>query len=127
MTNRIYFPSSDARRKVTVDSITYRRDDGTNRTLEGQDFVTKASAAGSALSLSYIDLTDVDPRAMDFIGGQQAVRGVKGASVAVRVLWNPEAFNLVDDLGVNFSRAEVWARSWRPSITETFLREEETR
>lgn len=124
---RVYFPASDARLKVTVDSISYVRADNSVGTIEGQDFVLQASPVSAGTSLSYLDIADLDPNAAAFVGGGQAVRGVKGASVTVRVLWNPEAFTLGDDQAENLRRVEQWGRSWRPSLTETFLRAEETR
>ena len=50
-----------------------------------------------------------------------AVRRVKGASVAVRVLWNPAVFQLGTDAAENLERFEVWSRNWRRTTTETFL------
>ena len=50
-----------------------------------------------------------------------AVRRVKGASVAVRVLWNPATFTLSSDLADNLSKFERWGREWRRTTVETFL------
>lgn len=49
------------------------------------------------------------------------VRGVRGASVAVRVLWNPQKFTLGSDGVANMNAFDRWGSSWRKSTTETFL------
>lgn len=125
--SRLYFPVSDAGRKITVDSIAYTTGGGQIRSLEGQDFIIRAPKP-SEPTYAYIDLREVDPQADRFntaLG--EPVRGVKGASAMVRVLWNPDAFTLGTDLAANAQRANVWSRGWRRSTTETFLRAEETR
>ncbi len=123
---RVYFPFADVNHKVTVDRITYVRGDGTVHTLEGQDFILRRPRNGDP-TFAYFDVADLDLGATAFVGGSQAVRGVKGASVGVRVLWNPDSFTLGDDQVANIGRVEQWNRNWRPTMTETFLRAEETR
>lgn len=49
------------------------------------------------------------------------VRGVRGASVGVRVLWNPQRFNLGTDATANMAAYDKWAANWRKATTETFL------
>jgi len=132
---RIYFPRADINRKVTIDRITYLADDGSPsgviRTIEGQDFLIGAPKPGDTSSLPYIDLQNLDGNAQRFVtpsdNAGDAVYGVKGASVSVRVLWNPDAFSLTPDGTENMKRVDLWARGWRKSMTETYLRAEETR
>ena len=50
-----------------------------------------------------------------------AVRRVKGASVAIRVLWNPSFFSLTGDSATNMQNLERWGRDWRRTTVETFL------
>lgn len=131
---RIYFPRSDANRKVTIDTIAYRIPGNDAQLLEGQDFVIHPASALDPVNLPYVDITEVLPSNAVFDAAPnfepqfgQPVKGVKGASVAVRVLWNPDSFNLVEDQATNISRLNLWGRGWRRSTTETFLRAEETR
>ena len=50
-----------------------------------------------------------------------AVRRVKGASVAVRVLWNPSFWSLGSDPAENNLKFERWSQDWRRTVVETFL------
>lgn len=125
---RLYFPRGDANRKVTVDSITYQRSDGTLHTIEGQDLLIRPARTGDPIQLPSADLSEIDSAASTFDSTYGfPVRGVKGASVAVRVLWNPDSFSLTNDTAQNMRRLDIWGRGWRRSTTETFLRAEETR
>jgi type II secretory pathway pseudopilin PulG len=57
--------------------------------------------------------TDVDPRA--------AIRDVAGASIRVRVLWNPDTFTMSSDPQVNLTRLNTWGQGYRRNTNETFL------
>ena len=119
---RIYFPKSDSGRKVTIGEVTYRNSVDTYvHTLTGQDFMIK-SRPDPTLNLPSIDLTDVDSNAsgVDFANGIGA-RNIKGASVAVRVLWNPDMFRLTDDPVANMTKLEQWGRGWRKTTNETYM------
>ncbi len=119
---RIYFPVSDNGRKVTVGSVAYLSNaDGFSHSMVGQDFAIK-QRSDPTLNLPSIDLTDVDGSAtgVDFSNGIGA-KGIKGASIAVRVLWNPDFFNLTNDSATNMSRLERWGRSWRRTTNETYM------
>lgn len=125
---RLYFPKADANRKVTIDKIAYFN--GTTAgILEGQDFQIQPARQGDPIQLPSIDLTDIVP-ATRFAGNPGELppaTGIKGASLAVRVLWNPEAFVLTADSPTNISRVDLYNRGWRKSLTETYLRAEESR
>ncbi len=119
---RIYFPQSDNGRKVTIGEVGYRSTaDNFRHSLVGQDFIIK-NRPDPTLSLPSIDLTDVDSAAtsIDFNNGIGA-RNIKGASVAVKVLWNPDSFTLTNDPLVNMSHLEQWGRGWRKTTNETYL------
>ena len=123
---RIYFSNSDNGRKVTVGELTYASSvDNQVHSFVGQDFLIKKGGDPS-LNLPYIDLTDVDPyaTAVNFKNGI-GVRGVKGASVAVRVLWNPTTFRLTPDSATNLSHLNQWAQNWRKTTNETFLQKQD--
>jgi type II secretory pathway pseudopilin PulG len=123
---RIYFPQSDNGRKVTVGEVTYLSNaDAFQHDLLAQDFLVK-SRPDPTLNLPSIDLTDVDPNAtaVSFQNGIGA-RGIKGASVAVRVLWNPTTFRLTPDSATNMTHLSQWQQSTRISTNETFLQKED--
>jgi type II secretory pathway pseudopilin PulG len=119
--HKLYFPWSDLGRKVIVAEMWYRDLDGNLRSLKDQEFQIRASA-NNPFGLPFVSLRDKDSRAdaFDFSNGY-AVRGVRGASLAVRVLWNPETFLLTDDAAQNYRTLERFMRSWRRVETETFL------
>lgn len=127
---RLYFPKSDAGQKVTIDKIAYYDTGGNLQTLEGQDFQIEYKPIDS-LGLPCIDLVDVV--AADHFSGYVStetmppVTGVKGASLRVRVLWNPDAFTFTNDGATNLNRVNLYNRGWRKSMTETYLRAEESR
>jgi hypothetical protein len=134
---RVYFPASEVGNKITIDRLYYHPEaGGAIQALEGQDFTIRAASATEPISLPYIDLTEVLP-GMEFVFNMvpgnaaspslQPVSGVKGASVAVRVLWNPDSFTLTPDGVTNLNRQNQWQRGYRRSVTQTYLRAEETR
>jgi hypothetical protein len=120
-TTRIYFPSVDVGRKVVIGQIYYLDGVGNLKSMQDQDFVVQ-NAPGDPLG-PYVDITSVDPSAavLDFTAYGYAVRRVKGASVAVRVLWNPSFWAIGADPAENNLRFERWSQDWRRTVVETFL------
>lgn len=118
---RIYFPLADVGRKVVIGEIWYRDGGGNLHSMRDQDFVIQNAPLDPFGP--YIDISNVDPNAasFDFATYGYAVRRVKGASVAVRVLWNPSFFGLTADTAENQRRFEQWSRDWRRTSVETFL------
>lgn len=117
---RIYFPGMDVGRKVTIGEIWYFNLAG-RQILRDQDFVITASPA-DPLGFPYIDINTVDANAtgFDFTNGY-AVRTVKGASIAARVLWNPAFFRLGPTPAENMASFEQWGRNWRKTTVESYL------
>ncbi len=119
---RLYFPPSDAGRKVTIGEINYLRSDGSLRQMFGQDFIIRRAGALDNVGLPYIDLAEADANAAQFnFGTGTAARSVKGSSVAVRVLWNPDSFSLTNDQAANIAKLDAWGRGWRRSVNETYI------
>ncbi len=117
---RIYFPVIDLGRTVVIGEIWYQDGGGAVHSLKDQDFVIQNSPADPLGP--YIDITSIDPTAVAFnynLG--YAVRRVKGASVAVRVLWNPNSFSLGADPQDNNVRFARWTQTWKRTLVETFL------
>ncbi len=118
--SRIYFSPSDAGRKVNIGQLRYLGAGNEPKTASGQDFVIRF-IPGDPLGLPCIDISkDIDKnfQAFDFSHGTPA-REVKGASLTVRVTWNPDSFTLSS--GENISRLETWGRGTRHSTTDTYL------
>ncbi len=122
---RIYFPNSDNGRKVTIGEVTYVDGSGVTHDLMGQDFLV-TGGNDATVALPFVDLTSVDPSAqsISFANGFGA-RNVKGASVTVRVLWNPTNFFLTGNSPQNLSSLNRWGQAWRKSTNETFLQKED--
>lgn len=137
---RIYFPRNDVGKRVTIDTIYYRRsgDDLTlaPRELTGQSYLITASTDPMG---PYIDITSIDPDAANIdtpvydSGGtlvsgsyyMYGVRNVKGASISVRTLWNSGYFSLSGNSAKNISEFNKWMGGWRKSQTETYLQRSE--
>ncbi|MBV6458018.1 MAG: hypothetical protein HONBIEJF_01140 [Fimbriimonadaceae bacterium] len=132
---RIYFPWSDVNKKIIIDEVWYY-DSRTGRVdvLQAQEYIIRAPQGGSP-DLPYIDVWEQKLRDQlgsgyvetdvyfDFTNGY-AVRGVRGASVTVRVLWNPTFFKVSRDpadMRDNYLALERWMRSYRRVETTTLL------
>ncbi len=123
LATRIYFPASDAGRKVSFGEIVYRVAGGDYpASIVSQDFVIRPPS-GDPLGLPYIDIREVVPDAarIDVREYGYGARDVKGASVAVRTLWNPDFFRLSNDGAANVGRIDRWMRGYRRSTNETYL------
>ncbi|HRJ25990.1 MAG TPA: hypothetical protein PLO61_00595 [Fimbriimonadaceae bacterium] len=119
---RIYFPQSDIGSKVLIGEVWYRDAGGLPaRVVRDEEFLVQAPQAGQ-LNLGYVDIRDKvsDAVAIDFSNGY-SVRRVRGASMAIRVLWNPATLALTADPVANLRQFEIWNRNWRVSETETIL------
>lgn len=132
---RLYFPWSDVNKKIVIDEIWYY-DSRAGRVdvLQAQEYIVRPPVGG-APDLPYIDIWEQKLRdvlgagysendvAFDF-GNGYAVRGVRGASVTVRVLWNPTFFKVSRnpaDMRENYLALERWMRSYRRVETTTML------
>lgn len=117
---RIYFPRIDVGKKVSIREIWYEDAGGNVFLIQNQDFVLR-SASNDPLG-PFVDITEVAPDAVDFNYSRgYAIRGVKGASVMVRVLYNPSFFTLSNDHQDNLERFDRWGRTWKKNTTDTYL------
>jgi hypothetical protein len=96
MTNqarRLYFTRSEAGKTILLREYWYDVDDDPDNgnTQRGTNGVFRISEVPDATGLVYIDLRDVHPNAVRWDPGVtgQAVRGVQGLSVKVRVTHEP--------------------------------------
>ncbi len=145
---KLYFSQSDLGRHVTINEAYVEWDNDTPLNLLYSTEVRKLSFSGEVkaprptdpIQLPSLDLDDVfglQPGAqppqqrrfalrwsvVDEAGKSPGfiVRGVRGASVTVRVLWNPQKFTLGADPVANMTAFDRWASNWRKSTSETFL------
>ena len=117
---RVYFPPCDTGRMISLGEIYYISTGGQ------QMGPVELTAAGTNTPADpngpYIDVAANFP---DFNGWDEsygsAVKSVNGASVAVRVLWNPDFFRLTDDPPTNLSNFNKWMQGWRRQTVETTL------
>ncbi|MEQ1936488.1 MAG: hypothetical protein ABL962_21775, partial [Fimbriimonadaceae bacterium] len=125
-TTRIYFPAMDAGKKISIGEIWYDVGGGEPTRMENQEFTITNSPADTTIGLPYVDLRTIDPNALsiNYARYGYGVRNVKGASITVRVLWNPAVWTITSDEAVNLENFEVWGRSWRRVQTETMLQKE---
>lgn len=129
---RLYFPRCDTGRKVVIGQIWYDTAASTQPlSLTAQDFVIHpAGGSGDTTGLPFVDITDVDPNAqtLDQNTYGYCARDVKGSSLMVRVIWNPNVFALTANGNGALTAAQVnaqaeakWSQSYRVSASETYL------
>lgn len=119
--NRLYFPLADLGQKVIVSEM-WVNDGSGMRLVSDQEFQISGVERLGAFSMAFADITQrAGAGAVFDFGNGYAVRGVRGASLKVRVMWNPAHFSLIADEAENFTRLDEWMRNWRRTETETFL------
>lgn len=119
---RLYFPLGDVGRKVVVGEVWYTDAGGNRRNLVEQEFIIRGPGPTDWNRYGFIDIRDKDANAaqFDFSFGY-AVTSVRGASVGVRVLWNPSSFVLTGDPAENMRRLGAYLSNTRQVRTETFM------
>ena len=123
-TTRIYFANCESGHRVTIDQVWYKNSTDPNAlSLENQSFVIQSQPA-DPIGLPYVDIKSIDPNAQSFDTASYgyAVTGVHGASVNVRVLWNPSNLSFTNDSTKNMAALDVWAREWRRTGVETYVK-----
>lgn len=124
LANRVYFSPSDVGRRVSFDVLWVIDAAGRTQQLSGQTFQIRFSRSPDPLQaqgLPMIDIQDVIPGGSFYSGNGYVARGVKGASIAVRVLHNPASFSLTNTPATNIQRLEQWGRNWNRRTVETFI------
>lgn len=118
---RLYFPLADIGKKVVIGELWYQDGSGTPKVVEDQTFVIQAPSASDWQPMAFVDIRELRPAAtgFDFSNGY-AVRRVRGASVDVRVSWNPASWQLGPD-AENVGRLQTYFQNNRRSLTESFI------
>ncbi|MCE9559390.1 MAG: hypothetical protein K8R88_10600 [Armatimonadetes bacterium] len=118
----IYFPLCDIGKKVILGELWYW--DGTaTRSAFDQEFEIHPPHAGDAVTdMAHVDIQEIFPAAttLDFSNGY-AVRRVRGASVDVRVSWNPSFLKLGPTPADTMVNLDKWTQTTRKSDAENFL------
>jgi len=128
---RIYFAPSTTGRSVDFGSIKYVARRKVDNAFENREMVGQVCGVhaprGADLPLPYVNLFDYDDEFVRFgtIASPDdpiaSIRDVKGASVAVRVTWNPDTFFLSSDPLENINRLNKWGQGLRRNTNESFL------
>ena len=124
--DRIYFPLSDAGHRVVVGEIWFNRN-GVVDVIRDQEFSIDGVETLLGVPHAYMNIraktqnAPADVISFDYSRNGYAVLKVKGASVKVRVLWNPDSFQVSTDNADNYNKLETWMRSYRKVETEGFI------
>lgn len=124
---RVYFPRMEAGKTVSISEVWYTDTGGQVRLLQDQVFLIQSTPI-DPVGLPYVDIRSAASDATGFDFGEYgyAVRGVRGASISVRVLWNPSRFSLSTSYARNQEVFEEWARNWRRVSSETYIQRRDT-
>lgn len=118
--HRLYFPLNDLGQRVVAGEVWWTNGSGP-RVFEEQEWRIDGVENVRGADLAYADIRGRAGLGAVFdFSNNYAVRRVRGASLKVRVLWNPARFNLVTDEVANYNALEEWMRSWRKTETESF-------
>jgi len=115
---RIYFPRSDSGQTITVDEIYGLRGGVQVGPLSYTGVL--ATRGSDPLGLPCLDVSSL----VDSLDATQlgySVRGVKGASVTVRVFHNTAKISLTNSSAQNMSKLNSYIGQWQRSTTQTFL------
>lgn len=120
---RVYFPPADAGRIVSLGELYYINTAGIS--VGPVQLTAKLQTNLMDQGLPYIPIREYFPdfQAFDYSYGGP-VKSVKGASVSVRVFWNPDTFNLGPNSNENMERLNTWMQSYRRQTVETYLQRE---
>lgn len=130
---RVYFPPSDANRRVSFGSIRYIYNGPAGQTegvLQGVSAQVRYNNGDAALGMPSVDLLEFAPNAIGFSlgsgGGPQSTAGsvndVRGVSVLARVFFNSDSLAFGPTPTVNLQTAfNNWARQWNITARETYL------
>lgn len=118
--HRIYFAPFDLGQKVIVGEMWTSLNGSAPDALYDQEFQIVGIENINGRDLAYADIWDKTPTGTLFDWSQgYSVRRVRGASLRVRVMWNPASFRLDTDPVKNYSELEVWMRNWRKTENES--------
>jgi len=121
---RIYFARCERGHRISVDQIYYKDSTMTGtQSMTNQSFIIQ-SVPADPTGLPYVDIKSVNPNAQSFDVDTNgyAVDGVRGASVEVRVMWNPATLSFTNDAATNMAALDVWGREWRRTTMETYVK-----
>lgn len=116
---RIYSAPYDLGQKIVVGEM-WVTTGGQPYPVYDQEFQFSGIENVNGVNLAYADIRDkVSGGAVFDWSRGYAVRRVRGASLWVRVMWNPTSMKLTDDQAANFNDLEFWMRSWRKTDNES--------
>jgi hypothetical protein len=112
----LQFPTSDAHEQVVIDTVNYI--DYTDSShpslniLNGQSFSIEIPPQGGPPEINF---TNVLPTSSKIT----SIQGIKGSSLVVQVLWNPNTFALGPSGTANIGLINSWEHGWRRNINQS--------
>lgn len=120
-TNILYFPLSDLGHRVVISELRGQTGSGFVTVREQEFHINSTAVLGGVLHATINVGSKLSGGVLSSAQAGYAVKGVRGASLRVRVLYNPEKFSLLPDAQDNFNQLERWMRETRSIETEGFL------
>jgi len=117
--HRLYFAPFDLGQKVIVGEMWVTQNGSQPFALYDQEIQISGVENVGGVDLAYAETWDKVPNGAFDASQGYSIRRVKGASLKVRVMWNPTSFILGLDPIKNYEELEVWMRSWRRTDNET--------
>lgn len=118
--HRLYFAPYERGQKVLVGEIWKSINGNPPDALYDQEFQIVGIERVNGRDLAFAELWDKAPGALFDWSQGYAARRVRGASLKVRVMWNPASFYLEQNDDVkNYSELELWMRNWRRTENES--------
>lgn len=119
--NILYFPLSDLGHRVVINELRAEGPGGFSVVRDQEFHINTTRTLGGVVHAAINVATKVPGSVLSWQQVGYPVRGVRGASVRVRVLYNPERFSLLPDAQDNFNQLERWMRDTRTIEAEGFL------
>lgn len=119
--NILYFPLSDLGHRVVISELRAQGPGGFSVVRDQEFHINTTRPLGGVLHAAINVAPKIPGSTLSWQQVGYPVKGVRGASVRVRVLYNPERFSLLPDARDNFNQLERWMRDTRTIEAEGFL------
>lgn len=119
--NILYFPLSDLGHRVVISELRAEGPGGFSVVRDQEFHINTTRSLGGVLHAAINVAPKIPGAALSWQQVGYPVKGVRGASMRVRVLYNPERFSLLPDMRDNFNQLERWMRETRTIEAEGFL------
>jgi type II secretory pathway pseudopilin PulG len=110
----LIFPIGDVHQQVVIDTVNYTDKSGGFNILHGQSFQIERPVSGG---LPQINVASALPSGATIT----SVQGIKGSSLTVQVLWNPDSFHITNSATGNISLINTWEHGWKKNFNQTTI------